>query len=51
MSHFLTLVFTEEGTSVEKLLAPYDENLECAPYIKYTKEDAIAKVRRSIVEK
>ena len=37
MSHFITLVFTKEnGKSVEELLAPFDENIEYAPYVKYT---------------
>lgn len=39
MSHFITLVFTKEnGKSVEELLAPFDENIEYAPYVKYTRE-------------
>lgn len=44
MSHFITLVFTKEnGSTVEELLAPYDENIVHAPYVKYTREQAIAK--------
>jgi len=51
MSHFITLVFTkEEGRTVEELLAPYDENIVVAPYIKYTREQAIAKTRKEIEE-
>lgn len=39
MSHFITLVFTKEnGKSVEELLAPFDENIEYAPYVKYTRD-------------
>jgi len=41
MSHFAVLVLHEEDQSIEKLLAPYDENLEVEPYIKQTKEEAI----------
>lgn len=44
MSHFITLVFTKEnGRTVEELLAPYDENIVYAPYVLYTREQAIAK--------
>lgn len=49
MSHFITLVFTKEnGSTVEELLAPYDENIVYAPYVKYTREQAIAKIRKEI---
>ena len=49
MSHFAVAVFTEpNGKTVEELLAPYDENIEYEPYIQYTKEQAIAKVRKEI---
>ena len=49
MSHFTVYVFSSHyGKDVEDLLAPYDENLEKSPYIKYTKEQAIAKVRKEI---
>lgn len=51
MSHFSVAVFTKpNGRSLERLLAPYDESIEMVPYIKYTKEEAIAKVRKSIDE-
>lgn len=51
MSHFITLVFTKEnGRTVDELLAPYDENIEYAPYVRYTKEQAIAEVRQEIEE-
>ena len=47
MSHFSVYVFTKKnGKSVEDLLAPYDENLTMAPYVQYTREQAIAKVRK-----
>lgn len=49
MSHFITLVFTKEnGRIVEELLAPYDENIVYAPYVLYTREQAIAKIRKEI---
>ena len=47
MSHFSVYVFTKKnGKSVEDLLAPYSENLTMAPYVQYTREQAIAKVRK-----
>ena len=48
MSHFCVYVFHDKNTTVDKLLAPYDENIEFAPYVLYTKEQAIAKVRSDI---
>ena len=49
MSHFTVYVFTNrDGKTVEDLLAPYDENIECAPYIQYTKAQAIVHVREDI---
>lgn len=49
MSHFSVAVFTKpNGKTVEELLAPYNENIEYEPYIQYTKEQAIAKVRKEI---
>ena len=48
MSHFCVYVFHDENTTVDKLLAPYDENIELSPYVLYTKEQAIAKVRSEI---
>lgn len=51
MSHFSVAVFTKpNGRSLERLLAPYDESIEMAPYIKYTREEAIAKERKEIAE-
>lgn len=47
MSHFSVYVFTKKnGKSVEDLLAPYDENITMKPYVRYTREQAIAKVRK-----
>lgn len=48
MSHFCVYVFHDEDTEAGELLAPYDEELELAPYVLYTKEQAIAKVRSEI---
>lgn len=50
MSHFVMYVFhnDEYENELERLLAPYDENLPCAPYIKYTREQAIEEVRKEI---
>ena len=49
MSHFTVLVFTkEDGKTVDELLAPYDEHIEYAPYVKYTKQQAIDHVRKEI---
>lgn len=51
MSHFCTYVFTKKnGRSVEELLAPYDENITVTPYVEYTREQAIVKVRKEIEE-
>lgn len=50
MSHFCVYVFHDKNTSINTLLAPYDENLVVEPYVKYTKEVAIAKVREEIEE-
>ena len=48
MSHFCVYVFHDKDTSIDTLLAPYDENLVLEPYVEYTKEEAIAKVRKEI---
>lgn len=49
MSHFAVYVFSEGyREDVEDLLAPYDERIKYAPYVEYTKEQAIAKVRKEI---
>ena len=50
MSHFCVYVFHDENTNVNDLLSPYDENLEMTPYVRYTKEQVIAKVRSEIEE-
>ena len=46
MSHFPVAVFTKPGQTVEELLAPYNENLEVEPYIKYTRQQAIDEARK-----
>jgi hypothetical protein len=43
MSHFTVLVIWDD---VEASLAPYDESIELAPYVEYTKEQLIAKSRQ-----
>ena len=48
MSHFCVYVFHDKDTSINTLLAPYDEDLVVEPYVEYTKEEAIAKVRKDI---
>ena len=50
MSHFCVYVFHNENTTIDELLAPYDENMEVSPYVLYTKEQAIAKVHSDIEE-
>ncbi len=50
MSHYSVLVLTDENTTVEELLAPYDENIRVAPYIEYTKEQLIEKEKKEIKE-
>lgn len=45
MSHFAVLVLHEEDQSIEDLLAPYSEDLEVEPYVKYTRTQAINKMR------
>ena len=47
MSHFTVYVFSKDK-NIEELLAPYDENIEYPPYVKYTREQAIAKARKDI---
>ena len=51
MSHFCVLVFTKpDGKDVEELLAPFDENIEYKPYVEYTRDQDIAKIRKDIEE-
>lgn len=49
MSHFTVYVFSEnEGEDLEELLAPYDESLDVPKYVEYTREQAIARIRKEI---
>lgn len=49
MSHFTVYVFSNnDGADVEDLLAPYNEGIEVAPYVKYTKQQTIARIRKEI---
>lgn len=41
MSHYTVAVITTDKNKIEEMLAPYDENLEVAPYISKTKEELI----------
>lgn len=50
MSHFVVAVFHEEDQSVDELLAPYDEEIKYAPYLKYSKQEAINYVRKNYRE-
>lgn len=51
MSHFAVYVFTKtNGRDVDELLAPYNEEMLVAPYIEYTRQGAIAKIRQQIEE-
>lgn len=49
MSHFSMLVFTrKDGKALEALLAPYKESIKYAPYVRYTKEQIIARMRKEM---
>lgn len=50
MSHFNCLVISRKGRSVESLLAPYDEELECAPRVYKTKSQIISEALAELVE-
>lgn len=41
MSHYTVAVFHREDQDIDDLLAPYDESLTVAPYIRFTREEAI----------
>ena len=50
MSHYTVAVFTKEnGKTVEELLAPYDESLVMAPYIRQTKAQLIDDLTSSAI--
>lgn len=49
MSHYTVAVFmTDESQSVDTLLAPYDENIEVAPYVWSTKTELIRRERQRL---
>lgn len=48
MSHFSVYVFSKNGTYFDDLLEPYDEDLQVAPYVVCTKEQAIVRARKEI---
>ena len=45
MSHYAVLVIHNENQNIEKLLAPYSENLQVEPYLKYKHDDALKALR------
>lgn len=45
MSHYAVLVIHNKNQNIEKLLAPYSENLEVEPYLKYKHDDALKMLR------
>ena len=45
MSHYAVLVLHNDGQNFDKLLAPYNENLEVEPYLKYRYDEAIKKAK------
>ena len=47
MSHYTVAVFHTEDQDYEDLLAPYSENLEVEPYVRYTRQEAIDWVRKN----
>jgi len=51
MSHFsVAVISNDSGNGVEDLLAPYDENMEVAPYIDMTKKNLIEEYNKNIDE-
>ena len=45
MSHYAVAVIHRGSQDVDELLAPYSENLEVEPYVRFTKQEAIDYVR------
>lgn len=45
MSHYGVLVIHNENQNIEKHLAPYSENLQVEPYLKYKHDDALKALR------
>ena len=50
MSHFSLAVLHKEEQDIDELLAPYSEELETAPRLKYTKAEAIRYARENYEE-
>lgn len=46
MSHYAVAIFHRPEQDIEDLLAPYSENLEVDPYIKFTRQEAIDYARK-----
>lgn len=49
MSHYAVLVLHEEEQNIEDMLAPYNENLEVEPYLKYTIDEGLKYVKEEYV--
>lgn len=51
MSHYAVMTIVRKGSEkdVDDLLAPYDENLEVAPYVRHTKAELIADMRERLL--
>ncbi len=49
MSHYTVAVFHRKDQSIDDLLAPYSENLEVEPYIRFTRDEAIDYARENYV--
>ena len=47
MSHFVVAVLHEEDQNVEELLEPYDEGNTRAPWIEFSRQEAIDYVRKN----
>lgn len=45
MSHYAVLVIHNKNQNIDELLAPYSENLEVEPYLKYKHDDALKMLR------
>lgn len=48
MSHFAVAVLTDRSTTVDELLAPFDENIVVEKYMRHTKEDLIRRAREDL---
>ena len=47
MSHFSVAVIHRCDTTIEEMLAPYDENIGVAPYVRFTRQEAIDYARKN----